>query len=211
MSIASDIVNGMAYLHSCQVLHRDLKPSNILLTSDLKAKVGNFGMSMINEGQKLTVETGTYRYMSPEIVRHESYGFPTDVYSFGVCLWELLTRDIPFAALTPLQAAYSVAEGQRPSIPDSIPSDIQNIFSACWDQDPSIRPTFSKLVHSLNKHKSSTTRMVLSSGREWSKEDLDSIETQSNINTATDPPVFEGAYLNNEDLCSGGNGIGLEI
>ena len=60
LPIALDIANGMAYLHSRNVIHRDLKPSNILLTQDNRAKVADFGMSVANTGQELTAETGTY-------------------------------------------------------------------------------------------------------------------------------------------------------
>lgn len=65
LPIALDIANGMAYLHSRNVIHRDLKPSNILLTKAHRAKVADFGMSVSNHGQELTAETGTYRYMAP--------------------------------------------------------------------------------------------------------------------------------------------------
>lgn len=65
LPIALDIANGMAYLHSRDVIHRDLKPSNILLTREHRAKIADFGMSVANRGQELTAETGTYRYMAP--------------------------------------------------------------------------------------------------------------------------------------------------
>ena len=92
LPLALDIANGMAYLHSRQVIHRDLKPSNVLLTRDRRAKIADFGMSVANQGQELTAETGTYRYMAPEVIRHESYSSNADVYSFGILLWQLITR-----------------------------------------------------------------------------------------------------------------------
>uniref|UniRef100_A0A7S3P4H2 Protein kinase domain-containing protein n=2 Tax=Amphora coffeiformis TaxID=265554 RepID=A0A7S3P4H2_9STRA len=69
LPIALDVANGMAYLHSRNIIHRDLKPSNILLTRDHRAKICDFGMSIMNMGQELTAETGTYRYMAPEVIR----------------------------------------------------------------------------------------------------------------------------------------------
>jgi mitogen-activated protein kinase kinase len=65
LPIALDVANGMAYLHSRNVIHRDLKPSNILLTKDHRAKIADFGMSVNFSGQELTAETGTYRFMAP--------------------------------------------------------------------------------------------------------------------------------------------------
>jgi tRNA A-37 threonylcarbamoyl transferase component Bud32 len=98
LPIALDIANGMAYLHSRQVIHRDLKPSNVLLTRDHRAKIADFGMSVANTGQELTAETGTYRYMAPEVIRHESYSSNADVYSFGILLWQLITRYVDCCA-----------------------------------------------------------------------------------------------------------------
>jgi len=61
LPIAMDVANGMAYLHSRNVIHRDLKPRNVLLTHNNRAKVCDFGLSVTNRGQELTAETGTYR------------------------------------------------------------------------------------------------------------------------------------------------------
>ena len=114
LPIALDIANGMAYLHSRAILHRDLKPSNVLMTKRNRAKISDFGMSVAMTGQELTAETGTYRWMSPEVIRHEPYSSNADVYSFGVVLWQLITREVPFATMTPIQTAYAVAE--RPPV-----------------------------------------------------------------------------------------------
>jgi len=149
LPVALDIANGMAYLHHCDIIHRDLKPSNILLTKDHRAKVADFGMSVTNTGQELTAETGTYRYMAPEVIRHESYSSNADVYSFGIVLWQLITREVPFATMTPIQAAYAVAEGRRPEIPVSTPLRLRKIISACWDQDSHKRPSFTYIVMAL--------------------------------------------------------------
>eukprot|EP00545_Synedropsis_sp_CCMP1620_P000309 CAMPEP_0119017948 /NCGR_PEP_ID=MMETSP1176-20130426/18167_1 /TAXON_ID=265551 /ORGANISM="Synedropsis recta cf, Strain CCMP1620" /LENGTH=975 /DNA_ID=CAMNT_0006971823 /DNA_START=314 /DNA_END=3241 /DNA_ORIENTATION=+ len=149
LPIALDIANGMAYLHSRQVIHRDLKPSNVLLTRDHRAKIADFGMSVANRGQELTAETGTYRYMAPEVIRHESYSSNADVYSFGILLWQLITREVPFATMTPIQAAFSVAEGRRPEIPVSTPPQLREIIQACWDQDSHQRPSFTYIAMAL--------------------------------------------------------------
>mmetsp|Transcript_4053 Transcript_4053/g.10331 ORF Transcript_4053/g.10331 Transcript_4053/m.10331 type:complete len:947 (-) Transcript_4053:1904-4744(-) len=150
LPIALDIACAMAYLHSRSIIHRDLKPSNILLTADHRAKIADFGMSVAPDpGQELTAETGTYRYMAPEVIRHESYSSNADVYSFGVCLWQLITREIPFGTMTPIQAAFAVAEGGRPPIPPSTPRRLQEIIEACWDQDSHRRPSFTYIAMSL--------------------------------------------------------------
>uniref|UniRef100_A0A7S2Y8D6 Mitogen-activated protein kinase kinase kinase n=1 Tax=Entomoneis paludosa TaxID=265537 RepID=A0A7S2Y8D6_9STRA len=149
LPIALDVANGMAYLHSRNLIHRDLKPSNILLSTDHRAKIADFGMSVTNTGQELTGETGTYRYMAPEVISHDSYSSNADVYSFGVCLWQLITREIPFATLTPIQAAYAVAEGRRPTIPSSTPRRLREIIEACWEHDSYRRPSFTYIAMAL--------------------------------------------------------------
>jgi predicted Ser/Thr protein kinase len=149
LPIALDIASGMAYLHSRNLIHRDLKPSNILMTNENRAKVADFGMSVANYGQELTAETGTYRYMSPEVIRHESYSSNADVYSFGVLLWQLITREVPFATMSPIQTAYAVAQGERPSIPDSVPARLREIIITCWDQDSHKRPSFTYIAMAL--------------------------------------------------------------
>ena len=139
----------MAYLHSRNIIHRDLKPSNILLTRNNRAKIADFGMSVTNFGQELTAETGTYRWMAPEVIRHESYSSNADVYSFGIVLWQLITREIPFDTLSPVQTAYAVAEGERPIIPSSTPEPLRRIICACWDEDSQRRPSFTYISMAL--------------------------------------------------------------
>lgn len=86
---------------------------------------------------------------APEVIRHESYSSNADVYSFGICLWQLITREVPFANLTPIQAAFAVAEGRRPLIPPSTPRRLQEIIEACWDQDSYRRPSFTYIAMAL--------------------------------------------------------------
>ncbi|CAN0253614.1 unnamed protein product, partial [Ectocarpus sp. 13 AM-2016] len=119
LRIVTDVVNGMLYLHELGVMHRDLKPDNILLDADDRAVIADFGLSRFSHPTNdHTAETGTYRWMAPEVIRHEPYSKAADVYSFGVVLWQIVARKQPFKGLTPLQAAFSVArQGLRPQIP----------------------------------------------------------------------------------------------
>lgn len=218
LPIALDVAKGMAYLHSRNVIHRDLKPSNILLTRDHRAKIADFGMSVANTGQELTAETGTYRYMAPEVIRHESYSSNADVYSFGVCLWQLVTREVPFASMTPIQAAYSVAEGRRPVIPESTPNRLKEIITACWDQDAGRRPSFTYIAMALADY----AKMAFSPANvgaqtlQIANEMLANVDGNSTINVDfTISPHVMGTYLNDDaDLSlrsSRNDDIGLEI
>lgn len=105
--LASDMAQGMSYLHEHSVMHRDLKSSNVLLDAQGTAKISDFGLSCVMElgrAADLTAETGTYGWMAPEVIRHEPYSSKADVYSFAVVLWELLAKDVPFKGQTPMQS-----------------------------------------------------------------------------------------------------------
>lgn len=204
----------MAYLHSRNVIHRDLKPSNILLTREHRTKISDFGMSVANTGQELTAETGTYRYMAPEVIRHEKYSSNADVYSFGLCLWQLITREVPFATMTPIQAAYAVAEGRRPTIPSSIPRRLQEIIMACWDQDSRKRPSFTFIAMALADYVRTkfSPASVGAQTLQIANDMLANVEGNSTVNvdfSAEIGPVYMGLSMHQDD--SIGSNIGLEI
>ena len=92
------------------MLHRDLKGANVLLTGSGDVKVTDFGLAApapddTKAGGWLTAETGTYRWMAPEVTRHEGYTKSADVFSYGMLLFELISHEVPFADRPPLQAA----------------------------------------------------------------------------------------------------------
>lgn len=94
---ALDIARGMEACQKCEppIVHRDLKPSNIFLDEGRNARIGDFGLArrMNPEGiSSLTGETGTYVYMSPEMIKHEVYDSATDVWSWGVIACELISK-----------------------------------------------------------------------------------------------------------------------
>lgn len=99
INIIKDVSKGLAYLHNRKpqcIIHRDLKPSNILLTVSFKAKIADFGISSLqaksSEVYKMTGETGTYRYMAPEVMKHMDYSSKVDIWSFGMIVYHLFVR-----------------------------------------------------------------------------------------------------------------------
>jgi len=150
------IASGMEYLHSLDppVLHRDLKSANILLAEGgERLAIADFGLARYQaaSGKKMTAETGSYRWMAPEVIRHEEYDKACDVYSFAITTWEMLTYQIPFANLMPVEAAFAVArEAQRPRIPlEWAQLPIAEMLRACWHQVPNKRPPFSAVCAAL--------------------------------------------------------------
>lgn len=150
--------------------------------------------------------------MAPEVVRHESYSSNADVYSFGLCLWQLITREVPFANMTPIQAAYAVAEGRRPTIPSDTPRRLQEIISACWSQDSHRRPSFTYISMALADY----AKMAFSPANvgaltlQIANETLASVEGNSTVNVdfTTSVGTF-GFLLPRYDSIQ--SNVGLEI
>ena len=147
LRIAAEVSRGMNYLHQRKILHRDLKTANLLIDEHGTVKIADFGVARLLDTEGvMTAETGTYRWMAPEIIEHKPYDQQADVYSFGIVLWELLTCQVPYSDRTPLQAAVGVVQnGLRPNIPPSTPADLADIMRLCWQREPSVRPSFETL------------------------------------------------------------------
>lgn len=145
---ALDVARGMEHLHSLLYIHRDLKSDNLLIAADKSIKIADFGVARIEvQSEGMTPETGTYRWMAPEMIQSRSYNHKVDVYSFGIVLWELVTGMLPFHNMTAVQAAFAVVNrGLRPTIPRDCPPALEEIMRRCWDANPEVRPSFSEVV-----------------------------------------------------------------
>ncbi|XP_021813633.1 serine/threonine-protein kinase HT1-like [Prunus avium] len=148
---ALDVARGMAYVHALGLIHRDLKSDNLLIFSDKSIKIADFGVARIEvQTEGMTPETGTYRWMAPEMIQHRPYTQKVDVYSFGIVLWELITGMLPFQNMTAVQAAFAVVnKGVRPIIPSDCLPLLGEIMTRCWDANPDVRPPFTEVVRML--------------------------------------------------------------
>jgi serine/threonine protein kinase len=148
--VALGVAAGLAYLHSKEIIHRDVKPANILLDSEFHPFISDFGFAKIvsvEEQLKMTTGKGTQAFMAPEMIRGaENYGFPVDVYAYGMMMFVILTSAYPFPGLTVFQFSNTIMGGERPTIPSYVPPYYQTLITKCWDQDPSARPTFAEIV-----------------------------------------------------------------
>ncbi|EFJ13809.1 hypothetical protein SELMODRAFT_146897 [Selaginella moellendorffii] len=159
---ALDIAQGMQYLHNLGFIHRDLKSDNLLIATDKSIKIADFGVARIEvQTEGMTPETGTYRWMAPEMIQHRLYTHKVDVYSFGIVLWELITGLLPFQNMTAVQAAFAVVNrGYRPGIPADCPPALAEIMSRCWDANPDSRPGFAQVVKMLEEARAEIVHSV---------------------------------------------------
>ncbi|KAL4317179.1 hypothetical protein AHAS_Ahas05G0200400 [Arachis hypogaea] len=148
---ALDVARGMAYVHGLGLIHRDLKSDNLLIFGDKSIKIADFGVARIEvQTEGMTPETGTYRWMAPEMIQHRPYTQKVDVYSFGIVLWELITGMLPFQNMTAVQAAFAVVnKNVRPIIPNDCLPVLRDIMTRCWDPNPDVRPPFAEIVGML--------------------------------------------------------------
>ncbi|MBA0706476.1 hypothetical protein Golax_018582 [Gossypium laxum] len=153
LKVAIDVSKGMNYLHQNNIIHRDLKAANLLMDENEVVKVADFGVARVkSQSGVMTAETGTYRWMAPEVIEHKPYDHKADVFSFGIVLWELLTGKLPYEYLTPLQAAVGVVQKNlRPTIPKHTNPKLAELLERCWQQDPALRPDFSEIIEILQQ------------------------------------------------------------
>ncbi|CAL5337967.1 unnamed protein product [Camellia sinensis] len=152
--MALDIARGMNYLHhfSPPIIHRDLKSSNLLVDKNWTVKVGDFGLSRLKHETYLTTKTGkgTPQWMAPEVLRNEPSDEKSDIYSYGVILWELATEKIPWDNLNAMQVIGAVGfMNQQLEIPKDVDPQWTSIIESCWHSEPQLRPSFHELMEKL--------------------------------------------------------------
>lgn len=180
LNMVLDAAKGMLYLHSCSppIIHRDLKSPNLLVDKHWRVKVCDFNLSRVLEDSAVlsSVAATNPRWLAPEILAGKGYTFASDVFAFGVILWEVLTWTVPWPDHGPWQVVAMITEGrQRPEIPkhsmDSLPggtfmemSKYTELMEVCWAQDPAERPSFASIISSLRAMLATETHRVRANG-----------------------------------------------
>lgn len=145
LEIGDAVLAGLAAAHSAGIVHRDLKPENVLLVDDGRIKIGDFGLARAVSANTTTGQAllGTIAYLSPELVTRGIADERSDLYAFGIMLYEMITGTQPFTGEQPMQIAYQHAHSDVPA-----PSEAADVSTPALDsfvvwltqRDPELRP-----------------------------------------------------------------------
>ncbi|RHZ44984.1 hypothetical protein Glove_701g13 [Diversispora epigaea] len=206
--ILADVASGLKTIHLAGLVHRDFHSGNILIhdqcplenITSLVVFIGDLGLCK----SEASIEKGTYGvipYMAPEVLRGEKYTQASDIYSFGMIMWEISTGQLPFSGRAhDVHLAMDICKGHRPPISDLIPKCYSDLICRCWDANPSNRPSIDDIFNismdgwclkDLNKEEFQESdelrRKLLSEG------------TQSNVGIHKDA-VYSSRLLKYDDL-----------
>lgn len=151
---AREIAIGMQHLHNSNVLHGDLKPGNVLLVSSrvdrrgFSAKLTDFGLSHVAAGSIATNTWGTLRYMAPEHFQG-TMSRATDVYAFGMLLWEMVSGKKPYEDMHQGEIIQCVSQGLRPVWPPDCFPHLEYLGKRCLAHNPDERPSFTEIVKEI--------------------------------------------------------------
>ncbi|KAG1339045.1 serine/threonine-protein kinase STY46 [Cocos nucifera] len=158
MRIALDVAEGLMFMNIHGVAYRDLNTQRILLDRQGNACLGDMGIvaSCNNVGEVTEYETAGYRWLAPEIIAGDPESvtetWMSNVYSFGMVLWEMVTGEAAYSSYSPVQAAVGIAAcGLRPEIPKDCPQFLRSLMLRCWNNCPSKRPQFSDIITILQR------------------------------------------------------------
>ena len=170
LRLALQLAEAIHYCHTtvaasvfpgCRVLHRDLKPNNIGLLPDGTLALFDFGLAKLwrltgdanidrSEARALTGNTGSLRYMAPEVALSRPYNHKAEVFAFATLTWQMATHERPFADCDVASFYRRVCHnGERPKITKALPAELVLLLQRCWEDDHMLRPEMDEVIATL--------------------------------------------------------------
>ncbi|CAH1253598.1 PTK2 [Branchiostoma lanceolatum] len=151
---AYQLSTALSYLESKKFVHRDIAARNVLVAAYDSVKLGDFGLSRWVEDQtyyKASKGKLPIKWMAPESINFRRFTTASDVWMFGVCMWEILMLGVkPFQGVKNNDVIGKIENGERLAMPPNCPPNLYNIMTKCWSYEPSNRPLFSHLKEQLS-------------------------------------------------------------
>uniref|UniRef100_A0A6Q2ZC17 Tyrosine-protein kinase n=1 Tax=Esox lucius TaxID=8010 RepID=A0A6Q2ZC17_ESOLU len=153
LGMCLDVSEAMAYLESNNFIHRDLAARNCLVSKNNEVKVSDFGMTRFVLDDQYTSSQGSkfpFKWSSPEVIKYSKFSSKSDVWSFGVFMWEVYTEGrLPYENQTNSEVVDSLNAGLRLLKPRLAPEAVYILMEWCWKEKPEQRPSFTLLLHEL--------------------------------------------------------------
>ncbi|KAL0978002.1 hypothetical protein UPYG_G00164560 [Umbra pygmaea] len=195
IQMAGQISDGMSYLNANKFVHRDLAARNCMVAEDYTVKIGDFGMT------RDIYETDYYRkggkgllpvrWMSPESLKDGVFTTNSDVWSFGVVLWEIATlAEQPYQGLSNEQVLRFVMEGGLLEKPENCPDMLFELMRLCWQYNPKMRPSFLEIINSIKEELDAPfIEMSFFYSQENRPPDMEELDMEMMENVPLDPAV----------------------